>query len=144
MPRPLVGQPPAHLIDALAEALRPLVRLSLAKGLTYPVVADLVRELFVAVGRHEFLEGDQAGMQSRLSVLTGIHRREIKRLAADTPEKSKATTSATRGGELVSRWTSTRPFIDAKGKPLPLPRLFSDGGRRSFEALVTSFMTVSV
>ena len=36
----------------------------------------------------------------------------------------------------VSAWTTRREFLDAKGKPRPLPRLARDGGGRSFESLV--------
>jgi hypothetical protein len=38
----------------------------------------------------------------------------------------------------VSAWITRREFLDAKGRPRRLPRLASQGGERSFEALVAS------
>ena len=64
----------------LARLLRPLVRLCIRSGMTFPALAQLLRELFVNVAEHDFaLEGKEQ-TDSRVSLLTGIHRKEVARL----------------------------------------------------------------
>lgn len=134
-----VGQVPQYLTRAITEALEPLVRLCIARGITFPVLDELVRTLFVELASREFALADKSQTQSRISVVTGLHRREVKRLSTRRTGRSLSTDSATRGGELVSKWISSPPYIDERGRPIPLARTVSQGGKRSFEALVASF-----
>lgn len=134
-----VGQVPEYLTRAISESLEPLVRLCIARGITFPVLDELVRTLYVELASREFALADKSQTQSRISVVTGLHRREVKRLSERRASREISVESATRGGELVSKWISSRPYIDERGRPLPLARTISQGGRRSFEALVASF-----
>src|ERR1700733_4121643 len=76
-PSPL---PAAPLLKAARRLLRPLVRLMMQSGLTFPVLADSLRRLFVEVAINEILTDPKSRTDSRLSLLTGVHRKEIKRL----------------------------------------------------------------
>ena len=70
----------AKLHAPLARLLRPLVRLCIRGGMTFPALTQLFRELFVNVAEHDFaLEGKEQ-TDSRVSLLTGIHRKEVARL----------------------------------------------------------------
>jgi hypothetical protein len=42
------------------------------------------------------------------------------------------------GAQLAARWITAAEYLDADGQPVPLSRLASDGGDKSFEALVAS------
>lgn len=80
--KPMAPQPNAagKLHAPLARLLRPLVRLCIRSGMTFPALAQLLRELFVNVAEHDFaLEGKEQ-TDSRVSLLTGIHRKEVARL----------------------------------------------------------------
>ena len=127
----------ASLHAPLARLLRPLVRLCIRGGMTFPALAQLLRELFVNVAEHDFaLEGKEQ-TDSRVSLLTGIHRKEVARLrGAGTPvNETPATLSLTSA--IIARWLAAPEFTDAKGDPLPLPRTAS-GDAPSFEQLVSS------
>jgi len=127
----------ASLHAPLARLLRPLVRLCIRGGMTFPALAQLLRELFVNVAEHDFaLEGKEQ-TDSRVSLLTGIHRKEVARLrGAGTPvNETPATLSLTSA--IIARWLAAPEFTDAKGDPLPLPRTAS-GDAPSFESLVSS------
>lgn len=128
---------PDFLVKALRQALRPLVRLMLAKGVGYPQLAELMKELFVAVAEKEFRIAGKEQTDSRLSLLTGIHRKDIKRLRAlpDSPDSVPDTVSL--GMRLVSAWNEP-PFATAQGRPRPLARLARLGGETSFDHLVAS------
>jgi uncharacterized protein DUF6502 len=130
---------PASLLRALRHLLRPLARLLVARGVTYTMLSDLLKEVYVEVAERDFsLEGKRP-TDSRVSLLTGVHRKDVRRLRDAVPANDAAAPeSVALGAQLVSAWTTRREFLDAKGKPRPLPRLASQGRGRSFESLVES------
>ncbi|MCP1831761.1 hypothetical protein J2R76_000188 [Bradyrhizobium sp. USDA 4532] len=127
----------AKLHAPLARMLRPLVRLCIRGGMTFPALTQLLRELYVNVAEHDFaLEGKEQ-TDSRVSLLTGIHRKEVARLrGAGAPVNAEPATLS-RTSAIIARWLAGPEFTDAKGEPLPLPRT-ADGGAPSFETLVES------
>jgi len=128
-----------RLIRAVRHVLRPLVRLLLAKGLTYPWLADQLKGIFVdASHRHFRLEGKRQ-TDSRVSLLTGVHRKDVRRLRDDSSDREPLKPRAVSlGAQLVARWVSTPEYLDEDGQPRPLARLASVGGNLSFDALVAS------
>lgn len=130
---------PASLLNALRHVMRPLVRLMLRKGVTYPLFADLLKDVFVEVADREFRLDDKAPSDSRISLLTGVHRKDVRRLRA-TPDPIAAPLpeNVTFGAHLVQIWANSPPFCQRSGRPLPLPRLASAGGDCSFDALVAT------
>lgn len=129
--------PPQSLIVALRRVMRPMVRLMLRKGITYTYFADLLKGIFVEIADAEFKIDDKPQSDSRISLLTGVHRKDVRRLrhephaqGSDLPE------AISLGAQLVSTWMSQPPFCRPDGTPLPLARLASAGGDLSFENLV--------
>ncbi len=129
---------PAALLGALTRVLRPLVRLLIRGGVTFPMLSDLLRTLYVEVAHRDLLE-PAARTDSRISLLTGVHRKEIRRLrllpATDVP----APPAVLGRQRIVARWLGTPEYAGADGRPAPLPRAAADGP--SFEALVRSVTT---
>src|SRR5665647_525774 len=72
------SQPP--VVAAIRYLLRPLVRLLLSHGISFPTFCDLVKSAYVKVAEEEFKLASKPQTDSRISLLTGIHRREINRL----------------------------------------------------------------
>lgn len=118
--------------------LRPLVHLLVASRVTYPFLSELLKELFVEVADRDFALDRKAQTISRLTLLTGIHRKDVKRLREAPNEEASVPRAVSLGAQLVARWMGAAEFLDDAGQPLPLPRL---GGRvpgPSFEGLVES------
>ena len=117
--------------------MRPLVRLMLRKGVTYTYFADMLKAIFVEVADREFRLDDKPPSDSRVSLITGVHRKDVRRLR-DTPEvlAEQLPEAVSLGAHLVSTWLSTPPFCVRPGEAAPLPRLSSAGGEGSFDALV--------
>ena len=129
--------PPAPLLQrALVRLLRPVVRLCIESGVTFPAVADVLRALFVQVAATEMLSGPRAQTDSRISLLTGVHRKEIRRqrLQDDKPEPPSVTVAS----QVIARWLGSPALSGPDGRPSPLPRL---GPAPSFEALVSGVTT---
>ena len=129
--------PPPALLAALRHLLRPLVRLLTARGVTCPMLAELLKQLYVEVAVHDFGLDGRPPTDSRVTLLTGVHRKDVKRLrgvaAAGAPPMPEA---VALGAQLAALWTTRRDLRDRRGRPRPLPRLASQGGERSFEGLV--------
>ncbi len=131
---------PASLVTALRRVLRPLVRLLLANGITYPFLSGLLKAVFVDVAERDFRLEGKSQTDSRINLLTGVHRKDVKRLRAELKNSQEPTAPAavSLGAQLVARWTGMDRYLDEQGRPLPLPRLASEGGDLSFEALVAA------
>ena len=127
------------LIVALRRILRPFVKLMLANGITFPFLSELLKGIFVDVADSEFRIGGKPSTDSHLSLLTGIHRKDIKRLRSCTHSNTETISQAVSlGTRLINLWTSDPRFLDANNQPKPLPRFSKEGGEISFEGLVAS------
>lgn len=109
------------LKNALRALLRPIALVTLQSGLTWKEFSELTKSVFVSVASDEFGIRGRPTNVSRVSILTGISRKEVKRqrdlLADDTPPASSKTTDATR---LLSGWHQDPDYVDRDGAPLPL------------------------
>jgi len=132
-------------IRALRRVMSPLVRLMLTKGMTYPVFMELMKSVFVDVAEQDFRLEEKKQTDSRISLLTGVHRKDVKRLR-ETPvtEENVANKSTPLGAQVVARWLADQRFCSEVGQPRPLPRshdVLDDGGEAlpvpSFETLVS-------
>ncbi len=124
--------PPDALLRPLARLLRPLVRLLIRSGITFPVLVDLLRALYVEVATRDLLPGERSRNDSRVSLLTGIHRKELRRQRVEAGDEDEPAV-VTLNSQLVARWLGSH--TDTNGSPVPLPRT---GPAPSFEALVMS------
>jgi hypothetical protein len=127
--------------EAAGRVLRPFVRLLLDHGITLPVLEEMLKAAYVTVALEEFGSDGRAPNDSRVSVLTGIHRKDVKRLRASPRHEPPPPLGVSAGGQMIVQWTSRRGFLDARGRPRALPRLRRDGGEASFEALAESVST---
>lgn len=126
------------LVKAINLLCKPLVRLLIEKGVTFPQFRELMKELYVQVADESFSIDDKKTSDSRIFVLTGIHRKDIKRIRQqNNPDDRQITSSASLSGELVARWNSMPEYLDDDGKP----RALLKGGKNTeagFEQLVSS------
>ena len=125
------------LTRTLRTVLRPVVRLMLARGVTLPLAVELLKRVFVQVALEERSAGKPV-TDSRVSLLTGVHRKDVKRLRNLSGAHADLSRSVSLGAQLVSLWTRRAPWVNEHGQPRPLPRLASAGGSFSFDALVAA------
>lgn len=134
-------QPPAALILALRRILSPLVRLMLAHGITYQFASEILKQSLVESVDQEFRLKGEPTSDSRISLLSGIHRKDVKRLRQPLADDIDIPPSVSMGSRLVALWLSKAPFVDENDQPRPLPRLRSAGGDTSFENLARQVST---
>lgn len=110
------------LIRASTEAARPLVRRMLALGVPFGWVERALRALFIEVAAAEFALPGQRPTDSRVALLTGINRKEVRRLRSTrTRQPRSGTFGLNHMTSLVGRWTADPRTTDGRGRPRPLP-----------------------
>ena len=75
---PSPASPSPRLSQALRQVLRPLVRLMLAHGITFRPATDLLNQVYVEVATAELEREGKKPTDSRLTVMTGIHRKALR------------------------------------------------------------------
>jgi hypothetical protein len=125
------------LAAAVARILQPLIRILLRNGVSYGTFADIARSQFVEVARKEFaIEGRKPTM-SRLAVVTGLTRKEVKRTCQRShPDDRISADRYNRATRVIAGWRRDKDFLDPQGKPLVLP---ISGKGKSFQELVRRY-----
>jgi hypothetical protein len=122
-------------LAAVLQVLRPLVRFLLRHGVAYPAFAAALKRVFLDAARDELRRTGQKQTDSAVSLLSGVHRRDVRTLAATPAHELQGDAPKSLASEVVGRWLSEPAYLDAEGLPLPLPRY---GEAPSFDALVTA------
>ncbi|MCP4327581.1 MAG: hypothetical protein GY791_03985 [Alphaproteobacteria bacterium] len=129
--------PPAALIAAIQRLMRPLVRVLLAHGITYPNFCALLKRTYVDVAEADpnLESGGKPPTTSRISVVTGVHRKDVKRLRAEQAPALEPSAMTSVSTLVIGRWVGTAEYLDERGQPRVLPRR---GDGPSFDGLVES------
>ena len=123
----------SRLATALRHLLRPLVRVMLRHGMAYGDLADIVKSVYVEVARDDFALPGKRSTDSRIAILTGLTRKEVKLLSeAGTGERQSNSNRATR---VLSGWYQDPDFTGADGEP----GVLALDGKRSFSELVRRY-----
>lgn len=109
------------LMRAARRILRPLVRIFLRNGIPSDAFTELVRKTYVDVAEEEFgIEGKRQTV-ARISVITGLNRKEVSRLRAKAPLDRSDELWWNRAAHVLASWLRDDEFLDRKGDPLDLP-----------------------
>jgi len=121
------------LKTALKHMLKPLMRFLINKQITLSTLTEVIKSAYVEVAEKEFAIEGKAPTDSRINLLTGVHRKDVKRLRdlnqTHTPSKRLSISSL-----MLASWMSEAPF-SKKGKPQPL----NISGENSFETLADQY-----
>ncbi len=110
------------LIWAATEALHPIVRRLLEMGVPFGTLERSLRELFVRVAETDLAVPARRQTDSRIALITGINRKEVKRIRSTRPlRRAPRSFSINQATSLISRWLNDPETLDRRGKPVPLP-----------------------
>jgi hypothetical protein len=125
------------LTESVRRLMRPLVRILLRNGYAYGTLAEQIRKVYVDVAYREFPPEGKKQSVSRVSALTGLTRKEVKRLLeSDSVDAGAGQDRYNRAVRVVGGWVNDKRFHDANGKPANLPL---EGARKSFALLVREY-----
>lgn len=124
------------IFNALERVMKPVVRLLLARGISYVQFTDWLKHIFIETAAETFGDADKGINDSRISVITGVHRKDVKRLRelTQTDAELKVPSTVKWGSQLVSTWLNTPSFCN-ETQPIAIARLRKHGQEISFEAL---------
>lgn len=124
----------AHAELALREAetlMAPVAQWLLRSGVSFPAFSELLKNVFLKAAVQELQHGETKPTQSALSLLSGVHRKDVRAIL-EAPDSTRAVPRPSTASQVFTRWITDRRFRAADGKPRRLPRA---GERRSFESL---------
>lgn len=124
----------ALALRELPALMAPLASWLLRNGVAYGTFADAMKQVFVDAARAEIARTGRAPTVSALSVLSGVHRKDVKALEehphdAAAPPAGKGVPLAS---QVFTRWMADKRLRGRDGQPRALPR---SGPAPSFEAL---------
>jgi len=125
------------LYAAVFKLMRPLARVLLRNGVAYGAFADIAKRAFVDVAMRDMEVPGKKSTASRASTLTGLSRKEIKRVLEFVPEDDRdLTTRYNRAARVVYGWVHDKRYSNYLGTTLDLD---FEGSLPSFSALVKAY-----
>lgn len=133
---------PTLTLDRVLRVLQPLVRLLLRNGVTYTVFVAALKRVFLDAAQQELASRGMAATDSAVSLLSGVHRRDVRTLSRAAPQTGAPGVAAASSAapaalglvaQVVGRWMNGADFVDGRGVSRTLPR---SGGPGCFDALV--------
>jgi hypothetical protein len=126
------------LAAAVLRLLEPLVRVLLRNGMSFNAFSDLARRAYVESAMREFGIPGKKQTVSRVSVLTGLSRKDVQRIlgAQGTADSGEARERYNRAARVIAGWVRDKEFADAAGEPAALA---PDGPGASFGQLVKRY-----
>ena len=121
------------VLKSILHLLRPAVRLMLRHGVTYSAFAAALKRVFLEAAQDEIKASGMAQTDSAVSLLSGVHRRDVRNLTrADEPTPAPQA-FAGLASQVVARWLSQDLYLDENQAPIAIARA---GPTPSFDALV--------
>jgi len=126
-----------QVLSTCGRCLRPLVRLLLRTGVTWPEFAELSKEVYVDVARQDFGLQGRPTNTARVAMISGLGRREVSRVRDILAgRREPKPTPESRISQVLTGWHLDPEFQDSSGNPATLP---GDGDGVSLAALLKRY-----
>lgn len=126
------------LLTAIRRLLRPLVRILLKNGISFGTFSDIAKWVFVDLAVNEFGIQGRKQSTSRVAVITGLTRKEVRRIQRlPKPDDRADSEKYNRAARVVAGWRRESAFLDADGNPADL--VLTPPWEATFSELVRRF-----
>jgi hypothetical protein len=123
--------------SAVLKLLVPLVRILLRNGVPYRAFCELVKKAYVDVASDEFTIPGRKQTVSRIAVLTGLSRKEVKRVSElAEPDDLDAANRYNRAVRVINGWRNDFLYLDSNGDP---KELYFENEEFNFSSLVKAY-----
>lgn len=125
------------LAEAVDRLIRSLARILIRNGISFAAFTDWAKKAYVDIAFEDFAEPGRKQTVSRVSALTGLSRKEVKRLRELKPGADlEAGDRYNRAVRVISGWLNDTKFQAPDGKPAELAM---DGDGATFSSLVRAY-----
>jgi hypothetical protein len=119
-------QTKANVLTAFRRLTRPLVKILIRHGVAFGEFAEILKTVYVDVAANEFALPERKISGSRVAILTGLTRKEVRRIseALSRPEGAappEALGNLNRATRVLSGWHQDPDFTGPYAIPLELP-----------------------
>lgn len=126
------------VLSVTRRIFRPIARFLLANGVTLPAIQEMLKQVLVEVAIKDFPVKGKATTDSRISVLTGVHRKDVKRLRDTQYNDEIMPKAVSLGSQIINIWMTEKKWAGKDSRPMVLPKLSHRKGMKSFETLAES------
>jgi len=127
-----------HLKLALRMMLKPLMKLLISQGVTHGDFSEVAKDVYVEVAIRHFEKSSRVN-QSRVAILTGLTRKEVKNVIDRTLSEEPHNKNYSRPSRVLAGWHSDPKYIGPYGVPLEVPYESVGPGMPSFVDLVKTY-----
>lgn len=126
------------VLAAYKRLLKPLVRILIRNNVSFGEFSEIAKDVYVEVASSDFRLPDKNITQGRIAILTGLTRKEVKRLVDERGKQQlDYASNLNRVSRLLSGWHTDPQFTGPYGLPLDVP--YEAPGARSFSELVRRY-----
>lgn len=125
------------LLRAYQVLLGPLVRILLRQGISYAEFAEIAKAVYVEVALKDFKVVGRKATRTRVAVMTGLTRKEVKRVIDEAvKDRYEPKSKFSRLGRVLVGWHTDTDFTGPYGLPLELQYETANPGEPTFTELV--------
>lgn len=111
-----------QVLAASRQWLKPVIYILIRCGVTWRDFSELAKTTFVEVASRQFGKRGRLTNVSRTAVLTGLARRDVRKQREKLDAAPESLTGyVTKASLVLTAWHLDTRFLDAKGRPKPLP-----------------------
>ena len=121
------------LQHTIKRMLRPLVRLLLRHGVAHATLTNWLKQLYIDTAATDFTLPGRKQSISRIATLTGINRKEVKRIMDQPPGDDNHHVRHNRAARVIHGWLADPEFVTSGGEPR---KLELNSGTGDFATLV--------
>jgi hypothetical protein len=125
------------LLRAYQVLLGPLIRILLRQGISYAEFSEIAKAVYVEVALKDFKVAGRKATRTRVAVMTGLTRKEVKRVIDEAvKERYEPKSKFSRLGRVLVGWHTDTDFTGPYGLPLELQYETNNPGEPTFAELV--------
>lgn len=125
------------LLRAYQVLLGPLIRILLRHGISYAEFSEIAKAVYVEVALKDFKVAGRKATRTRVAVMTGLTRKEVKRVIDEAiKDRYEPKSKYSRLGRVLVGWHTDTDFTGPYGLPLELQYETNNPGEPTFAELV--------
>ena len=112
--------PKRGLLAAYGRLLRPLIRILIRNGVSFSEFAEVAKGAYVEVAEKDFSVPNKKITQTRISALTGLERREVRRVVEiqEALEAARKSSNLNRIVAILTGWHTDVDYTGPYGVPI--------------------------